>query len=59
MLHARNDGVHPLDQGRKLAAGIPNAEFVMLESPNHAILPQEPAWQTLFESLQDFLLAGE
>ena len=59
VLHARNDGVHPLDQGRKLAAGITNAEFVMLESANHAILPQEPAWQTLFQATQEFLLAGE
>ncbi|MHA1566273.1 MAG: alpha/beta fold hydrolase [Alphaproteobacteria bacterium] len=59
VLHARNDGVHPLDQGRKLAAGITNAEFVMLESANHAILPQEPAWQTLFEAIGGFLLADQ
>ncbi len=56
VVHARNDGVHPLAQGRKLAAGIANAEFVMLESANHAILPQEPAWQTLFEAIRGFLL---
>ena len=55
IIHARNDGVHPLDQGRKLAAGIPGAEFVLLESPNHAILPQEPAWHTLFEAIRGFV----
>ena len=55
VIHARNDGVHPLDQGRKLAAGIPGAEFVLLESPNHAILPQEPAWHTLFEAIRGFV----
>ncbi len=56
VLHARNDAIHPLDQGRKLAAGISNAEFVMLESANHVILPQEPAWLTLFEAMRGFLL---
>ncbi len=56
VLHARNDAIHPLDQGRKLAAGITNAEFVMLESANHVILPQEPAWQTLFDAIRGFLL---
>ena len=56
VLHARNDAIHPLDQGRQRAAGITNAEFVMLGSANHAILPQESAWQTLFEAIRGFLL---
>ncbi len=56
VIHARDDGVHPLDQGRKLAAGIPDAEFIMLESMNHMILPQEPAWRTLFEAIRGFVL---
>lgn len=55
VLHARSDGVHPLDQGRKLAAGIPGAEFVMLESSNHVILDHEPAWDTLFDAFADFI----
>lgn len=58
VLHARNDGVHPLDQGRRLAAEIPDAEFVMLESPNHVILPQEAAWNALFQAISDFVLGG-
>lgn len=52
--HARDDGVHPLDQGRALAAGIKHSEFVLLESDNHAILPQEPAWGRFFEELKRF-----
>lgn len=56
VLHARNDGVQPLDQGRKLAAGIPDAEFTMLESANHVILSHEPAWTVLFAELKRFLL---
>ena len=55
VLHARNDSVHPLDQGRKLAAGIAGAEFVMLESSNHVILQHEPAWEALFGALADFI----
>ena len=47
VIHARNDGIHPLSQGRMLAAGIPDAEFLMLESSNHTILEQEPAWSVL------------
>ena len=58
VVHARNDGVHPLDQGRKLAADIPGAEFVLLESPNHVILPQEPAWIGLFEAIRGFVAPG-
>ena len=54
VIHARNDGVHPLDQGRKLAAGIADAEFVMLESENHVILPEEPAWRELMGAIRGF-----
>ena len=56
VIHAANDGVHPLDEGRTLAAGIKNAEFVLLESANHAILPQEPAWARLFDAIRGFVL---
>lgn len=56
VIHARNDAVQPLDQGLRLASGIPGAEFVMLESRNHVTLPQESAWQHLFEPLERFIL---
>lgn len=54
VLHARNDGVHPIEQGRALAAGIPGAEFVMLDSDDHAILSHEPAWDVLFGEIRRF-----
>lgn len=54
VIHARNDAIHPLDQGRDLAAGITGAEFVLLESANHIILPREPAWARLFEAIVEF-----
>ena len=56
VLHAHNDGVHPLDEGRKLATGIKDAEFVLLDSANHAILHQEPAWDRLFEAIRGCVL---
>ena len=55
VLHARDDGVHPLDQGRKLAGHIENSTFIMLESRNHAILEGEPAWASLFEEMTRFV----
>lgn len=55
ILHSRDDGVHPMDQGRKLAAGIGGAEFVMLESANHVILQHEPAWSVLFDTMMRFV----
>jgi pimeloyl-ACP methyl ester carboxylesterase/DNA-binding winged helix-turn-helix (wHTH) protein len=56
VIHARDDGVQPLDQGYRLAAGIAKAEFLMLESRNHVILPEEKAWPVLFEALERFVL---
>lgn len=44
VIHSRNDSVHPLSEGQKLASNIPNADFIVLESNNHILLPGEPAW---------------
>jgi pimeloyl-ACP methyl ester carboxylesterase/DNA-binding CsgD family transcriptional regulator len=44
VLHARDDEVIPLRRGRALAAAIPGAEFVELDSRNHVLLEHEPAW---------------
>ena len=38
VLHSRHDNVAPLDQGRRIAAAIPGARFVELESDNHVVL---------------------
>lgn len=55
VIHARDEGVQPLDQGRKLAAGIKGAEFVMLDSINHVILEQEPALEVLYGEIKSFV----
>ncbi len=54
VIHARDDAVHPLSEGLALAEGITDAQFVMLESGNHVILPHEPAWDTLFSEIRHF-----
>jgi pimeloyl-ACP methyl ester carboxylesterase/DNA-binding winged helix-turn-helix (wHTH) protein len=58
VIHARSDGVQPLDEGRRLAAGIRNAEFALLESSNHVILSHEPAFAVLMSELRRFVLGA-
>ncbi len=55
VLHARNDSVQPFEQGQELATGINDAQFVMLDSPNHVPLKHEPAWEILFNELKEFV----
>ena len=55
VFHARDDAVVPFDAGRFVAARIPGAQFVALDSSNHIILEQEPAWPVLVEQVRTFL----
>jgi class 3 adenylate cyclase/pimeloyl-ACP methyl ester carboxylesterase len=55
VMHAREDGRVPFEQGRRLAAGIPGARFVSLPSRNHLILEKEPAFQRFLQELRTFL----
>ena len=55
VLHARHDNVVPLEQCRSLAASIPHARFVTLESDNHVLLAGEPAWDKFFLEVEAFL----
>ena len=43
VMHARHDARVPFESGRRLAAGIPGARFVPLESENHVLIEGEPA----------------
>jgi pimeloyl-ACP methyl ester carboxylesterase/DNA-binding CsgD family transcriptional regulator len=54
VLHARADDVVPLAAGRVLAAEIPGAEFVELDSANHILLEDEPAWRRFCDAVLDF-----
>jgi len=55
VLHARDDRVVPLDEGRSLGALIPDAQLVILESSNHILLADEPAWQSFLSEVHGFL----
>ncbi len=55
VLHARDDQRIPLSCGRELAANIPDAELVTLESQSHIILGDEPAWKACMDEIARFL----
>jgi pimeloyl-ACP methyl ester carboxylesterase/DNA-binding CsgD family transcriptional regulator len=55
VLHARDDEVCPLAEGRLVASGIRGAEFVELDSRNHVLLEPEPAWPRFKEAVLGFL----
>ena len=55
VIHARNDRVVPLEEGRLLASSIPGARLVVLDSANHILLADEPAWDQFFYELREFL----
>ena len=54
VVHAVHDEVVPFVNGRTLAAEIPNAEFVQLDSRNHILLEGEPAWERFKEVVLQF-----
>lgn len=54
VLHAREDAVVPFSEGVSIAAGIPGAEFVQLESGNHILLEDEPAWDRFRQAVLEF-----
>ena len=54
VLHARHDARIPYEEGRLLAALIPGARFVTLESRNHLLLEGEPALRQFMAEVDDF-----
>jgi pimeloyl-ACP methyl ester carboxylesterase/DNA-binding CsgD family transcriptional regulator len=54
VLHSRDDAVCPIVEGHILAAGIPNAQFIELDSKNHVLLENEPAWRRFCEEVLEF-----
>jgi pimeloyl-ACP methyl ester carboxylesterase/DNA-binding CsgD family transcriptional regulator len=55
VIHPREDAVVPLAEGRLLASRIAGAQFVELESKNHILLENEPAWTRFQQVALDFL----
>ena len=55
VLHARGNRMAPFEQGRLMAAHIPHARLVALESDNMAPLEGEPAWPVWRDEVTVFL----
>jgi pimeloyl-ACP methyl ester carboxylesterase/DNA-binding CsgD family transcriptional regulator len=54
ILHAREDEIAPLSEGRLLATEIPGAQFIELDSRNHVLLAHESAWARFQEAVLSF-----
>jgi pimeloyl-ACP methyl ester carboxylesterase len=55
VLHCRDELTAPFEEGRRMAAGIPNARFVALEGRNHLILETDPGWNRFVTEISEFL----
>jgi class 3 adenylate cyclase/pimeloyl-ACP methyl ester carboxylesterase len=55
VMHAREDCRIPFESGRRMAAGIAGARFVALQSRNHLILEDEPAYPHFRDEIRSFL----
>lgn len=55
VVHPAEDRVVPVGEGRLLATLLPDARLVELESANHIMLSDDPAWPRFVSELRDFL----
>ncbi|UGS37002.1 alpha/beta fold hydrolase [Capillimicrobium parvum] len=55
VMHARDDRVVGVEEGRMLARLIPRARLLVLDSANHILLADEPAWEEFVSALHAFL----
>jgi pimeloyl-ACP methyl ester carboxylesterase/DNA-binding winged helix-turn-helix (wHTH) protein len=59
VLHARGDTRIPFEQGVQLATRIRGSRLVPLDSRNHLLRPDEPAWAELLREVDAFLAQDE
>ena len=55
VMHANEDAMIPFDESRLLAAEIPGARLVALDSQNHLLLDDEPAFARFLSEIRYFL----
>jgi len=58
VMHAREDACIPFEEGRILATLIPDSRLVPLNSRNHILIEEEPAWNRFLGELHAFLGTG-
>jgi pimeloyl-ACP methyl ester carboxylesterase/DNA-binding CsgD family transcriptional regulator len=56
--HCRGDGMVPFTEGCRLAALVPDAEFLPLDGRNHILQRDEAAWPRFWERAHEFLGCG-
>ena len=54
-LHARDDRMVSFESARDASASIPDARLVPLESANHILLAEEPAWPVFLREVEAFM----
>jgi pimeloyl-ACP methyl ester carboxylesterase/DNA-binding CsgD family transcriptional regulator len=59
VIHARDDHVVPVEEGRRLAALIPDSRLVVLDSANHILAADEPAWKQFLSEFREFLATAQ
>jgi DNA-binding winged helix-turn-helix (wHTH) protein/pimeloyl-ACP methyl ester carboxylesterase len=57
VIHARLCPIHPVAEGRKVAAGIPAAEFVEVDSSNTFLIGSDPTFERVMGTTLEFLSA--
>jgi pimeloyl-ACP methyl ester carboxylesterase/DNA-binding CsgD family transcriptional regulator len=58
VLHSLGDRMNPFVYARFLATELPDARLVALESDNHIVLEDEPAWPVFLREVSEFLGTG-
>lgn len=55
VFHVREDARAPFEEGRRMAASIPDARFIPLEGRNHVMLGSDPSLQRFLHEVSEFL----
>lgn len=55
VLHSRGDAMIGFNEARLIASSIPDAAFVPLDSHNHIVLADEPAWPVFLHEVTTFV----
>jgi len=58
VVHGRGDIRVPWEEGRLIAGLIPGARFLTLETRNHLMMQDEPAWREFLDALAAFYPPG-
>lgn len=55
VLHSRDDGAVPVQEGRLIAARIRGSRFVELPSRSHMVAPGDAGWEQLVQEFSEFM----